>query len=100
MVRLMDLLICWNINAADQIHESSETAFLQPTLESNSLKVYQSTLEKKVLFDSEKTANGVLVESDGAQYVLSASKEGIVSAGAFQSLQLLVVSGVGPKASL
>ncbi|EYE92427.1 GMC family oxidoreductase [Aspergillus ruber CBS 135680] len=88
------------INAADQTRESSETAFLQPALESTSLKVYQSTLAKKVLFDSEKTANGVLVESDGVHYVLSANREVIVSAGAFQSPQLLMVSGVGPKASL
>jgi len=88
------------IDAADQTRESSETAFLQPALESTSLTVYQSTLAKKVLFDSEKTANGVLVESGGVQYVLSARKEVIVSAGAFQSPQLLMVSGVGPKASL
>ncbi|ODM16763.1 hypothetical protein SI65_07728 [Aspergillus cristatus] len=88
------------INAADQTRESSETAFLQLALESTSLTVYQSTLAKKVLFDSEKTANGVLVESDGIEYTLSARKEVIVSAGAFQSPQLLMVSGVGPKASL
>lgn len=88
------------INAADQTRESSETAFLQPALESTSLTVYQSTLAKKVLFDLEKTANGVLVESDGVEYTLSARKEVIVSAGAFQSPQLLMVSGVGPKATL
>lgn len=84
----------------DQTRESSETAFLQPALKSTSLTVYQPTLAKKVLFDSEKTANGVLVESDGVQYTLSARKEVIVSAGAFQSPQLLMVSGVGPKATL
>jgi choline dehydrogenase len=38
-----------------------------------------------VLFDENKKATGVLVETQGFQYTLSARKEVIVSAGAFGS---------------
>lgn len=90
------------IQPSTQLRESSETAFLQPMLNNpkSKLVVYRSSLGKRILFDYNKKANGVLVNTDGASYTLSARKEVIVSAGAFQSPQLLMVSGVGPAASL
>jgi len=42
----------------------------------------------------------VLVRSGRLDYVLTARKEVVLSAGAFQSPQLLMVSGVGPAATL
>lgn len=89
-----------SIDATLQTRESSETAYLQPALEKTSLQVYQSTLAKRILFDSTKKATGVVVDSNGLSYMLSAKREIIVSAGAFQSPQLLMVSGIGPKESL
>ena len=59
--------------------------------------VYTQTLGKQILFDSNKTASGVLVVTEGASYGLSARKEVILSAGTFQSPQLLMVSGIGPR---
>lgn len=88
------------INATTQTRDSSETSFLRSQLHNYNLMVYQSTLAKRVLFDSNKTATGVVVDSEGLQYTLSAKREVILSAGAFQSPQLLMVSGVGPKATL
>ena len=43
------------------------------------------------------TATGVVVQSGSRSYNLMANKEVIVSAGVFQSPQLLMVSGVGPS---
>ena len=83
-----------------QTRESSETAFLQPALANPNLIVYTQTLAKKIIFDSDKVATGVQVDTQGKVYNLSARKEVIVSAGAFQSPQLLMVSGVGPQATL
>lgn len=88
------------IQAPTQERESSETAFLQPALSRSNLIVYQLTLGKRVVFDSKKTATGIVVSTAGEEYTLSANKEIILSAGAFQSPQLLMVSGVGPAASL
>lgn len=91
------------INAATMVRESSETAFLQKIgLEKPNLIVYQSVLAKQILFDLNKKATGVVIQFDGSQvpFILSANKEVIVSAGAFQSPHLLMVSGVGPAATL
>jgi choline dehydrogenase len=88
------------IQAETQTRESSETAFLQPALARSNLIVFQQSLAKKVVFDDKKSATGVLVDTDGKKYTLSAKNEVILSAGAFRSPQLLMVSGVGPSETL
>ncbi|GAB7356816.1 hypothetical protein MBLNU459_g7698t1 [Dothideomycetes sp. NU459] len=82
--------------------ETSSTSYLDTALNSNrtNLRVYTHTLALKVLFSENKTAVGVSVRSGRLDYVLSARKEVILSAGAFQSPQLLMVSGIGPAATL
>ncbi|MCJ1462091.1 hypothetical protein MMC07_000691 [Pseudocyphellaria aurata] len=87
------------IQPSTQERESSETAFLTPALVRTNLLVYPLTLGKRIVF-SNKVATGVVANTEGKQYTLTARKEVIVSAGAFQSPQLLMVSGVGPAASL
>ena len=88
------------IEADTQIRDSSETSFLRSAMKSDNLMVYISTLATKVLFDGNKTATGVKVDTQGLEYTLSARKEVILSAGAFQSPQLLLVSGIGDKETL
>lgn len=90
------------IREEENTRESSETAFLRPHLgvHNPNLITFVSTLAKRVLFDGEKRANGVLVDTQGLQYTIRARKEIIISAGAFQSPQLLMVSGIGPKDTL
>ena len=88
------------INASTQIRDSSETSFLRSTLNNYNLRVYQSTLAKRIIFNGEKRATGVRVDSGGLGYTLSARREVIVSAGTFQSPQLLMVSGIGPARTL
>ncbi len=80
---------------------SSQESFLTASANRTNLKVFQLTMAKKILFDSDKKATGVQVAIDGLNpFTIKASKEVIVSAGAFQSPQLLMVSGIGPKATL
>ena len=92
----------FTINASTSLRDSSETAFLRPTLEEPQYTVYTQTMAKKVLFNDEQKpkATGVLVDTEGFEYVLSARKEVILSAGVFGSPQILQASGVGPKALL
>ena len=65
---------------------SSETSFLEMAMQSTSLKIYQTTTVKQVLFDENKRATGVRVQMQGIhpqyEYTLSARREVIVSAGA------------------
>ena len=79
--------------------ESSETAFLDPALSRGNLIVYVNTMGKKVTFSGNR-ATGVEVETMGYTYSLNATSEVIISAGTFQSPQVLMVSGVGPAATL
>lgn len=90
------------INPEDQTRASSEATFLRAYLANSksNLQVYSQTVAQKVLFDTRKNAVGVAVQTYGTKYYLKATKEVILSAGAFQSPQLLMVSGIGPKAEL
>ena len=79
---------------------SSQTSFLDQAVATSTLKVYNGTMARRILFKKHNVASGVLVTTSGEDFVLSARKEVILSAGAFQSPQLLMVSGVGPKDTL
>ena len=88
------------ITPANENRASSQTTFLDSVANYTNIKVYSATLAQKILFDSAKTANGVLVSTAGLPYTLTATKEVILSAGAFQSPQLLMASGIGPADQL
>ena len=90
------------IRSSDERRSSSEASFLASAVASklSNLKVYPNTMAQKILFSGNKTATGVLVESDGITYAINATKEVVLSAGAFQSPQMLMLSGIGPSATL
>jgi choline dehydrogenase len=88
------------ITPVKQHRSSSQASFLEYAMQTTSIKVYTHALARRILFTEDKTVNGVLVQSGAKNYTLSAKKEVILSAGAFQSPQMLMVSGVGPKETL
>ena len=85
---------------------SSSQSYLDRALQSGrgNLRIYPNTLAKRLLFDGNLTATGVELETssygNGKTFHLNASRETIVSAGAFHSPQLLMVSGIGPREQL
>lgn len=85
------------LNPVSQHRSSSQSSFLDDAMRNTDIVVYPQTLGKQILFNSKKTATGVLVVTGGASYSLHARKEIILSAGTFQSPQLLMVSGIGPR---
>ncbi|KAF2787638.1 GMC oxidoreductase [Melanomma pulvis-pyrius CBS 109.77] len=87
-----------SINPQGQVRDSSYS-FLKSVVGTTGIQVYNNTLVKKILFEGN-VATGALVSSGGVEYILSARKEVILTAGAFQSPQILMVSGVGPASTL
>ena len=88
------------LNPVNQHRSSSQSSFLDEAIRNTDIVVYTQTLGKQILFDSNKTATGVSVVTGGKSYSLRARREIILSAGAFQSPQLLMVSGIGPRRTL
>jgi choline dehydrogenase len=64
------------------------------------IRVIKSALAKKIIFDNSKRATGVTYQTNLLTLTINARKEVILSAGALQSPQLLMVSGVGPANTL
>ncbi|KAL2848834.1 hypothetical protein BJY01DRAFT_246210 [Aspergillus pseudoustus] len=90
-----------SISPGDQARSSSQTSFLKRATTTTSIKVYTHSMVKKIVIDkTTTTATGVEIESGLVKFTLKARKEVVLSAGAFQSPQLLMVSGVGPKQTL
>ncbi|KAL1640490.1 hypothetical protein SLS58_006840 [Diplodia intermedia] len=87
------------IRASDQTRSASD-AYIKNALANPNLAVYTHTLAQRILFNANNTATGVAVESGGLTSTIHASAEVILAAGAFQSPQLLMVSGVGPRSTL
>lgn len=90
----------FTIKASTMTRDSSETSFLRKGLDYSNFMVYQSTMVKKILFDSGKKAEKVVVDTSGLTFHLTAKKEIILSAGVIGSPQILMVSGVGPSEML
>ncbi|WP_448211387.1 GMC family oxidoreductase [Colwellia sp. MEBiC06753] len=78
---------------------SAARAFLTPALTRKKLTVITNALVTKIRFEA-KTAVGIEYKIKQKTYQLACKKEVIVSAGAFGSPQLLMLSGIGPKSEL
>lgn len=85
------------IDSIRQQRASSESAYLSAFDDLPNLTIFTHTLGSKVLFDSQKKVVGVVAENTNIPFTLKVKKEVVLSAGSFQSPQLLMVSGVGPK---
>lgn len=82
---------------------SAAKAFLTPNLSRSNLTVITDAQVQNILFDSksnDKVATGVRYLVNGHYHNIFAKKEVLLSAGAFNSPQLLLLSGVGPKDEL
>lgn len=78
---------------------SAAVAYLDPARERPNLTIVSDAHAERILFH-EKRARGVKVRGKDGGEIIMARREVIVSAGAFQSPQLLMLSGVGPGAHL
>lgn len=79
----------------DGLRCSTAKGFLRPAAKRDNLHVSVHSLVEKILIDEHKRAYGVLYSKHGSKRIVKASKEVILSAGAIQSPQLLMLSGIG-----
>jgi choline dehydrogenase-like flavoprotein len=78
---------------------SAAVAYLHPALGRPNLTVLPSARAHRVILDGGR-ATGVEVERGGGTEVVRAEREVILSAGAYESPKLLMLSGIGPAAAL
>jgi choline dehydrogenase-like flavoprotein len=74
-------------------------AYLDPARGRPNLHIETGAIATRILFDGRR-AIGVEFDQGGALKTLRARREVLVAAGALQSPQLLMVSGIGPGADL
>jgi choline dehydrogenase-like flavoprotein len=78
---------------------STAVAYLHPAEERPNLHVMPHMLVQRILFEGTRAA-GVLASQLGQEQELHAEREVILCAGAYNSPQLLMLSGVGPAEHL
>lgn len=83
----------------DGRRQSAYLAFVKPILHRSNLTVRTDCLVQRVVVDNGQ-AIGVEVLSGGVKRFIAAAKEVVVSAGALNSPQLLMLSGIGPGQEL
>lgn len=78
-------------------HQDQSTSKNYPNADfAGRLAIHAQTLAKHIMFDG-KAARGMEVETGGSVYRVAAKREIILSCGATQTPQLMMVSGFGDK---
>ncbi len=78
---------------------STADAYLKPALRRQNLKLLTETTVTRVLFDGRR-AVGVEVDTGGRREVVRARREVLLCAGAINTPQLLMLSGIGDRDQL
>lgn len=86
----------YDLNQRNGTRLSSARAFLHPALKRRNLTVLDETLVRRILFDRGR-AVGLEIEERGTRRIITARREIILCAGATNSPQLLMLSGIGPE---
>ncbi len=89
----------YNVTQHDGMRWSSYRAFLHPVRDRGNLTVLTGTETRHVIIEDGR-ATGVEISGPEGGRVLKASQNVILSAGAFNSPELLMRSGVGPAGML
>ena len=89
----------YQMTQRDGLRASAATAYLRPALARPNLSVLTSTRALRITFRRRRVV-GVEVEHLGATRSIGARREVVLSAGAYQSPQLLLLSGIGATEQL
>ncbi len=78
---------------------SAAVSYIHPILERENLTVLTMAMTKRLVIEN-KRCTGVEFDHDGERKTAHAKREVVLSAGAYGSPQILMVSGIGPRAQL
>ena len=79
---------------------STAVAYLKPALNRPNLKVITHALTKQIIIENGKAVGVEFITGKSTTQRATANGEVILSAGAYQSPQLLMLSGIGPRDEL
>ena len=89
----------FQVNQKNGQRLSAARAFLKPALGRRNLKLYSGALVEQILFEDHK-ATGIRMRANGAETIITARREVILSAGAVATPALLERSGLGDGSRL
>jgi choline dehydrogenase len=84
----------------DSKRMSAAKAFLVPALHRKNLTIMTGALCKRIIIENDYAKGVEFMTGRSSTLVARASREVIISAGAFESPKLLLLSGIGPKSEL
>jgi len=90
----------FQFNIKNGSRNSAAVAFLRPAMKRPNLKVITKAFTKKIIVKNGKAIGVEVGKSPRHSTIFKANKEVILSAGAFNSPQLLMLSGIGDKEEL
>lgn len=85
----------YHVTQRDGERCSSAAAYIKPALDRENLTVQTRAHVTEIRFDGDR-ATGVAYKHDGVEYSPDVSGEIVVCGGAYNSPQLLMLSGIGP----
>jgi choline dehydrogenase len=89
----------YQVTVKDGKRESTAVAFLRPIKDRPNLTIQTGALVTRLLFERKRTV-GVAYVQNATEYQVRVNSEVILSAGAFDSPKLLMLSGIGPAEHL
>lgn len=85
----------FQFNIKDGRRFSAVDAFLKPAMRRPNLTIITQAFVKQIIIENDRATGVEYIGANKSTAVVSANKEVILSAGAFQSPQILMLSGVG-----
>ncbi|AOY79260.1 GMC family oxidoreductase N-terminal domain-containing protein [Moorena producens JHB] len=89
----------YQLTVKDGKRQSTAVAFLHPIISRPNLTIQTGALVTRILFEGRR-AVGVAYVENGTEHHVKVNQEVILSAGAFDSPKLLMLSGIGPAEHL
>ena len=91
----------FQFNIKDGVRHGAATAFLKPALKRSNLKVITNAVVSRIIIKDDRASGVEFIDAkSGGTSKVYTKKEVILSAGSFQSPQILMLSGIGDFSQL